>query len=172
MWMPMKETLATPDNFREVSKGISPEYYLAYKSLLGDPSDNIPGIPQVGPKTIQGVILSAMGITHGRSDVSPSEYVGLITDACEMQPRTKGGKLPAKVQRLLDGLDIFERNLKLTDVTLEEFNSAEEACLHAMVAQGATYFREHEALKFVHSLEMQSVLDWWTQNSHIFRKLR
>ncbi len=31
--------------------GIGPEQYAAFKSLTGDASDNIPGVPKVGPKT-------------------------------------------------------------------------------------------------------------------------
>lgn len=36
--------------------GIEPGQLLDYKGLVGDPSDNIPGVPGVGPKTATGII--------------------------------------------------------------------------------------------------------------------
>jgi DNA polymerase-1 len=44
---------ATLINEVEVEKkfGIKPAYVTDYKALVGDPSDNIPGIPGIGPKT-------------------------------------------------------------------------------------------------------------------------
>lgn len=40
--------------------GLSPEQMIDYKALIGDPSDNVRGVPGIGPKTAQA-ILSAAG---------------------------------------------------------------------------------------------------------------
>ncbi len=45
-----KTALWGPEELRE-KLGIGPEQYAAFKSLTGDASDNIPGVPKVGPKT-------------------------------------------------------------------------------------------------------------------------
>jgi DNA polymerase-1 len=37
--------------------GFSPELFVDFKGLMGDPSDNIPGVPEVGEKTAQKLIL-------------------------------------------------------------------------------------------------------------------
>lgn len=37
--------------------GFTPEQFIDYKGLMGDPSDNIPGLPGVGEKTAQKLIL-------------------------------------------------------------------------------------------------------------------
>ncbi|MEG0662674.1 MAG: 5'-3' exonuclease H3TH domain-containing protein [Anaerovoracaceae bacterium] len=37
--------------------GFTPTQFIDYKGLMGDPSDNIPGLPGVGPKTAQKLIL-------------------------------------------------------------------------------------------------------------------
>ncbi|MBM4272865.1 MAG: DNA polymerase I [Deltaproteobacteria bacterium] len=50
MWDPMKETRYDPQAIRE-KYGLEPEQLVDVKSLAGDPSDNIPGVPGIGEKT-------------------------------------------------------------------------------------------------------------------------
>ena len=52
MWDPASkdERITTLEDFREET-GIAPSSWPDYQALIGDSSDNIPGIPQVGPKT-------------------------------------------------------------------------------------------------------------------------
>ncbi len=42
--------------------GLGPEHIADYKALMGDPSDNIPGVPGIGPKTAQKLIEEYGGI--------------------------------------------------------------------------------------------------------------
>lgn len=46
----MTNTLLNPDGVKE-KFGVTPEQIIDYLTLVGDSSDNIPGVPQVGPKT-------------------------------------------------------------------------------------------------------------------------
>jgi DNA polymerase I len=46
----MSNTLLTPEGVKE-KFGVPPERIIDYLTLVGDTSDNIPGVPQVGPKT-------------------------------------------------------------------------------------------------------------------------
>ena len=46
----MTNTLLTPITVKE-KFGVTPEQIIDYLTLVGDTSDNIPGVPQVGPKT-------------------------------------------------------------------------------------------------------------------------
>ncbi len=52
MWDPgvKKEVLMTVDDFRQVT-GLEPGQWPDYLALVGDSSDNIPGVPGIGPKT-------------------------------------------------------------------------------------------------------------------------
>ena len=50
--------------------GITPSQMIDYKSLVGDPSDNIPGIPSVGPKTAQKWLEKYGSIEHLLADDS------------------------------------------------------------------------------------------------------
>lgn len=55
--------ICTPDYIKE-KFGILPSQYADYKSLVGDTSDNIKGIPSIGPKTAAR-LLSAFGSIEG-----------------------------------------------------------------------------------------------------------
>lgn len=46
----MNNTLLTPESVKS-KFGVQPEQIIDYLALIGDTSDNIPGIPKVGPKT-------------------------------------------------------------------------------------------------------------------------
>ncbi|MFO7727231.1 MAG: DNA polymerase I, partial [Desulfonatronovibrio sp.] len=57
MWDPggKGETVMTVDDFRQ-STGFEPWQWPDYQALVGDSSDNIPGVPGVGPKTAASIM--------------------------------------------------------------------------------------------------------------------
>ncbi len=46
----MKNSVLTPSSVKE-KFGVAPQHIVDYLALIGDSSDNIPGVPKVGPKT-------------------------------------------------------------------------------------------------------------------------
>jgi DNA polymerase-1 len=57
LWDPGQKTqkLTTVDGFQE-SEGLSPEQWPDFQALVGDKSDNIPGVPGIGPKTAKKLL--------------------------------------------------------------------------------------------------------------------
>lgn len=55
MWDPMKEQRMTSETVKE-KYGVSISQLLDYFALIGDSSDNVPGVPGVGPKTATKLI--------------------------------------------------------------------------------------------------------------------
>ena len=49
VYNPIKDQIISTDNFKHIV-GVDIDMFIAYKSILGDKSDNIDGIPTVGPK--------------------------------------------------------------------------------------------------------------------------
>lgn len=89
---------------------VSPEMYISYKCLIGDTSDNIPGIVQIGPKRAVGVI---------------EEYGDLfdIYDSCPINSHYK------YIQNLNNNADVLLLNHQLMDLlTFCEEALGEEAC--------------------------------------------
>lgn len=50
VYSPIQKITVTPDNFTTYNKGVQLEYFLDYKALIGDKSDNIKGLDKVGHK--------------------------------------------------------------------------------------------------------------------------
>lgn len=50
VYSPIKKVLVDVNNFEVHADGVGLKYFKTYKALVGDNSDNIPGIPKVGPK--------------------------------------------------------------------------------------------------------------------------
>ncbi len=89
--------------------GISPEQVIDYLALVGDTSDNIPGVPQVGPKTAVKWLL-----TYGSLDNiinHASEITGKVGDNL----RDFLSQLPLSKALTTIKLDV-NLNLKLTDL--------------------------------------------------------
>lgn len=55
VYSPIKDIIIDCNNFQEIT-GVPMEQFLRYKSLIGDKSDNLPGLPKCGPKTAQKYI--------------------------------------------------------------------------------------------------------------------
>ncbi|MBM3150793.1 MAG: DNA polymerase I [Chloroflexi bacterium] len=49
-------TYVTPEDVQASKFGVRPEQVVDYKAIVGDPSDNIPGVPGVGEKTALGLL--------------------------------------------------------------------------------------------------------------------
>ena len=51
VYSPTKKKIYTPEKIKE-EYGLPPQNYLQMKILLGDSSDNVPGVPKLGPKKL------------------------------------------------------------------------------------------------------------------------
>ncbi len=55
IWDPMRDVTYTPEVIQE-KFGLPPAALVDLRALTGDPSDNIPGVPGIGPKTAQKLL--------------------------------------------------------------------------------------------------------------------
>ncbi|MFP3516168.1 DNA polymerase I [Pseudomonas sp. SIMBA_077] len=69
--------------------GVSPEQIIDYLALMGDSSDNIPGVPGIGPKTASGLLV---GVNGGLTEL----YAQL--DIVPTLPIRGAKNLPAKLE--------------------------------------------------------------------------
>lgn len=93
--------------------GVTPEQILDYKALLGDPSDNIPGVAGIGPMTA-AKLLQKYG--------SLSKIYGALNSKSEIQ-NPKQILNPKTIEKLINGQEsaVLSRELSriVTDMTLD-----------------------------------------------------
>lgn len=57
VYTPIKKIMVNNNNFTDIT-GVNKTDFLQYKALIGDKSDNIPGVPRVGKKTALKILMS------------------------------------------------------------------------------------------------------------------
>lgn len=112
VYSPIKKIMYGQKQVKE-DLGILPENYIIMKSLLGDDSDNLPGIKGLGPKTLLKEFPELGGISNLTLD--------FIYERCE--ERMKGKIIYPKI---LEGWDRVESNFKL--MNLHQTMLSEEEC--------------------------------------------
>lgn len=65
VYSPIKKIIVNKSNFEEIT-GVDISNYLKYKALIGDKSDNLPGVPRVGKKTALKILKT--GINQSLSE--------------------------------------------------------------------------------------------------------
>ena len=77
VYSPIKKKEITLDNFEEYT-GVKKEYYISFRAVTGDKSDNIPGIPRYGIKRFLKLEHSAVSIDN--NEPLPLVMVTELTD--------------------------------------------------------------------------------------------
>ncbi len=95
-----KNTIICDENYLKEKYEITPNMYVAFKSLVGDSADNIKGICKIGPKTASKLL---------------NEYENLQNLIANIE---KIEKLHIK-NALINGLEDLKRNYKLVKLTDE-----------------------------------------------------
>lgn len=106
VWSPTKKKLYYTEDVVE-EFGVQPHNFALYKAIIGDPSDNIPGVDGVGAKTL----LKRFDIIQNEQKLSLEDFMGFV-DNLEDKSKT--------LQVMKSSKDIIERNLQL--VQLSESN--------------------------------------------------
>lgn len=110
VWDYHGKRLVTKDNFKEIT-GVAPDDYLAYRVLVGDPSDGIKGAAGCGPKRAVELI-DAMHAA-GLGDCPPNEKLldlSSVVNAVEVKKKWHEALL-ADMPRLLNecgGIDLYK----------------------------------------------------------------
>jgi DNA polymerase-1 len=147
---PIKNVTITERNFVEEA-GLPRDRYLFFRVLSGDASDNITGIPGVGPKTAMKVALD-----------SPLEYDALREFCAVHEDR--------RVRKVADNLDIVERNYRLMTLGLEEFEENELGQIKKYVSESIGG-NLSDATRLLTQMEFQRILKRFYEWSIPFKRL-
>ena len=143
MWDPQRDVLYDPEGVAK-KFGVPPELILDYMSLVGDASDNIPGVPGIGPKTAGNLIQqfgSLEGVYSNLENISQKKVKDNLEKNKEM------ALLSRKLVSLSDHVPV---ELKLEDLVILEQDSEKLREI----------FRELEFKKLMEELPARRTLDF------------
>ena len=122
--------------------GITPREYIDMKALMGDASDNIPGVPSIGEKTALKIIQEYSDIETAIANVDAIKPPRAAKNLAEFADQARLSKELATI--MLDAeIDVAIDNLQLGDImnpnALEQFRRLElKSMLKRAQAAGAT----------------------------------
>lgn len=102
VYSPTKKKIYTPEKVKE-EYGLPPQNYLQMKILLGDSSDNIPGVPKLGPKKL---IKNFPELQE--------ESIITLSDILEKSKNTKGP--------MYEAVNMFSHQLKINEKLMDLHN--------------------------------------------------
>ncbi|MFW5734508.1 MAG: 5'-3' exonuclease, partial [Oceanidesulfovibrio sp.] len=129
MWDPggKQEKLVTLESFIEET-GLTPDQWPDYQALIGDSSDNIPGVPGVGPKTAEKLLKRFPKLEHlvaalqGGGDLTKTERNKLKDHAEDVFLYRKLTRLDPECANIaLDTLKTSAPDIKALAAFLEEY---------------------------------------------------
>lgn len=140
IWDPgkRKEKLVTLAEFQQ-SEGLNPEQWPDFQALTGDKSDNIPGVPGVGPKTAKNLL-------------SRYPFLETLRDNFDRLTRKEQEKLQAHLQDIFVYRELTKLRIDLAEtVSLDDF-----ACQDIESEDLSAFFHEYEFRSLVRELEQAS----------------
>ncbi len=137
-----KETIEYTGSVFFENYGIKPDVFVDVKALMGDSSDNIPGVAGIGEKTALKLIAD-----YGNMDSLYEKLDGLPLSASVKQKLTNGKDM-AYLSRTLARIDV---NAPIdTSLELSEYKGADKKALHAL-------FSELEFFAFIKKFGLEGV---------------
>lgn len=154
VYSPIKQIYYTHNNFLELF-GVLPEYFLGYKILKGDTSDNIIGIRGIGEKTGKSLVNTYGGLQ------------GIL------DPRNRENLMKSKVTSKIftpEGLQTLDRNNQL--IGLEEFVDVDETKQEVEEILFETPdIHTKGILNFLREYQLSSLLSKYTEYIEVFKQL-
>jgi 5'-3' exonuclease len=176
VYRPMKEQRICVENFETEIK-VPYSYFLLWKALIGDDSDNIKGIPKVGEVTVTRIISQLNRFFPRKWPPKLAEdwnaVLGRLKTVCEQLAAadTKGAsRYRAVIDDLASDKSIVRRNIEMMDLSREVFTQ-QELDLAALSIVNGQKFNEQGLAEACGALEFSQFLSDWTNWTSPFRSL-
>lgn len=119
IWSPIKKQLYTPEKVKEEYK-IIPHNMVLFRMIDGDKSDNIPGVKNIGMKTLEKHLPILF-------KDKPIEYNDLLKFAETQLIKS------APVKRIVENKDILDRNFKLMRLDIVDISGLIKAKIRELI---------------------------------------
>ncbi len=121
VWSPTKKKLYYVDDVFE-EFGVYPTNFALYKAIIGDPSDNIPGIDGVGAKTL----LKRYPLVQQQEKLTVEVFMDYIAN---LNDKTK------TLQTVKDSKELIERNMQLVQLSESNMSVTNKLKVQSLLSQ-------------------------------------
>lgn len=126
IWSPTKKKLYYSDDVVE-EYGIHPNNFALFKAIIGDPSDNIPGIDGVGAKTL----INRFPIIQQQDKLSVDDFMEYVDN---LNDKTK------TLQTVKHSKELIERNMQLVQLSESNMSVTNKLKTQHLLEQPITRF--------------------------------
>lgn len=169
VYRPIAEEEVNEDNFQAKTGALNTKVFTVAKSILGDKSDNIPGVPGVGAKTVSDLTEVVNEQVTGES---MEAIVEMFIGACGLMPLTKKKAMLSRFAKVYRSDSHILRNLSLIDISREDADEGQVGILEEFVGGGEVRFNRDAALKFFADLDFQSMIKFFPRFDALYSILR
>ena len=145
IWSPTLKTYVNSNKVRE-RYNIYPENFCLAKCVVGDNSDNIPGIKGVGYKSL----VKCIGDLSSDHEMTISELI----DICKENKKTSKRQA---YTRIVEGEDLIKRNWKLVHLDTNNLNHFQVEKIKNKIENSALAWKNIEANKLLIELGIKSI---------------
>lgn len=131
VYRPIAKQTINAKNFEELLF-VKPHQYLIYKALKGDRSDNIPGVPLIGPKTAEKVLKESQPRDF-------NEFFEWIQGQHKLEALKRK---ETRISGIYSNWGLFTRNLELIDISREEFSNHEQVAVSKLIEEHKVQYYE------------------------------
>jgi 5'-3' exonuclease len=131
VYRPIAKQTVNAKNFED-QFFVKPNEYLIYKALKGDTSDNIPGVPLIGPKTAQKVL----------KESKPRDFNEFFIWVKGQFEKEAAKHKETRIAGIYRNWGVFTRNLELIDLSREEFTNHEQVEISNVIDNHKVMFYE------------------------------
>lgn len=126
VWSPTKKKLYYDEDIFE-EYGVYPNNFALYKAIIGDPSDNIPGIDGVGAKTL----INRFPIIQQQDKLSVEDFMEYVNN---INDKTK------TLQTVKQSSELIERNMQLVQLSESNMSVTNKLKTQHLIDQPITRF--------------------------------
>lgn len=121
VWSPTKKKLYYTDDVVE-EYGVYPSNFALYKAIIGDPSDNIPGVDGIGAKTL----LKRYPLVQQEEKLTVEAFMNYIGG---LQDKTK------TLQTIKESKELIERNMQLVQLSESNMSVTNKLKVQNLISQ-------------------------------------
>ena len=139
VWSPSKKKVYTTNEIQKEFEGLHPNNFIYYKALIGDSSDNIPGVKGLGLKTLK----KRMPILFEHEKIDLNTIFEYAKNEDTKAEETKKATKYKIYSQILENKDVIATNYKLMQLHESIINNTKKSSIMYQLEQPTNRLTKH-----------------------------